>query len=71
MIPVHGTSGDAAQTASVRTRIDLEPSWLAELGGEFEQPYMRSLREFLRAEKRAGKTIYPAAAPLSSGEPAD
>ncbi|MCG3171405.1 MAG: Uracil-DNA glycosylase [Pseudomonadales bacterium] len=62
MIPVHGTTGDAAQTASGRTRIDLEPSWLAELGDQFEQPYMHALREFLRAEKRAGKTIYPAAA---------
>jgi uracil-DNA glycosylase len=42
--------------------IDLEPSWLAELRQEFEQPYMKSLREFLVAEKRAGKTIYPASA---------
>lgn len=42
------------------SRIDLEPSWLAELGDEFGQPYMQQLREFLRAEKRAGKVIYPA-----------
>lgn len=42
--------------------IDLEPSWLAELGQEFEQPYMKALRGFLVAEKRAGKTIYPASA---------
>lgn len=44
------------------SRIDLEPSWLAEIGNEFEQPYMRQLREFLRAEKAAGKLIYPASA---------
>ena len=42
--------------------IDLEPSWLAELRQEFDQPYMKALREFLVAEKRAGKTIYPASA---------
>ena len=35
---------------------------LAQLGDEFEQPYMQQLREFLRAEKRAGKLIYPASA---------
>ena len=29
--------------------IRLEPSWLAPLAAEFEQPYMRQLREFLRA----------------------
>ena len=44
------------------SRIDLEASWLAEIGNEFEQPYMRQLREFLRAEKAAGKLIYPASA---------
>ncbi len=40
--------------------IQLEPSWLARLGGEFEQPYMQQLRAFLLAEKRAGKRIFPA-----------
>ncbi len=39
--------------------IQLEPSWLAFLKDEFEQPYMRNLREFLRAEKQAGKRIFP------------
>jgi uracil-DNA glycosylase len=43
-----------------RPRIDLEPSWLQRLEGEFDKPYMRELREFLVREKRAGKTIYPA-----------
>jgi len=37
----------------------LEPSWLAHLAGEFEQPYMADLKAFLQAEKRAGKRIFP------------
>jgi uracil-DNA glycosylase len=40
-------------------RIDLEPGWLARLGAEFDLPYMKALREFLLAEKRRGRVIYP------------
>lgn len=40
--------------------IQLDSSWLQVLQGEFDQPYMQSLRAFLQAEKQAGKTIYPA-----------
>lgn len=40
--------------------MQLEPSWLVQLAGEFEQPYMHSLREFLQREKRQGKRIFPA-----------
>lgn len=40
--------------------VQLESSWAKLLADEFEQPYMRQLSEFLRAEKRAGKRIYPA-----------
>ncbi len=40
-------------------KIDLEPGWLAQLQGEFDKPYMQSLRAFLLAEKRAGKEIFP------------
>lgn len=39
--------------------IKLHPSWLAHLGGEFDQPYMQHLKDFLQQEKQAGKTIYP------------
>lgn len=39
--------------------IDLEPSWLAHLGAEFEAPYMVDLRAFLMTEKQAGKQIFP------------
>lgn len=40
-------------------RIRLEPSWKAHLGDYLERPDMRALADFLRAEKRAGKIIYP------------
>jgi uracil-DNA glycosylase len=40
--------------------IKLEEQWLAHLKGEFDQPYMTELSAFLRAEKAAGKIIYPA-----------
>lgn len=38
---------------------ELHPSWRAMIGSEFDQPYMQNLKEFLQAEKSAGKTIYP------------
>jgi uracil-DNA glycosylase len=37
----------------------LDPSWQAVLGTEFDKPYMQSLKAFLQQEKTAGKTIYP------------
>ena len=40
-------------------RIKLEAGWKQALQGEFEQPYMRQLGEFLRSEKAAGKVVYP------------
>jgi uracil-DNA glycosylase len=39
--------------------LKLEASWKARVGTYFERPEMRRLSEFLRAELRAGKTIYP------------
>ncbi|WP_448700692.1 uracil-DNA glycosylase [Mucilaginibacter sp. AW1-3] len=39
--------------------IDLEASWLHVLKGEFDQPYMLKLKDFLRAEKAAGNVVYP------------
>ena len=41
------------------TRLRLEPSWKAALGDYFERPDMQALACFLRAEKAAGKCIYP------------
>lgn len=40
--------------------IKLHPSWLGPLEQEFAQPYMAALRSYLRAEKAAGKRIFPA-----------
>lgn len=40
-------------------RVVLEASWKRALLTEFDKPYMRRLREFLVAEKRARKMVYP------------
>ena len=37
----------------------LDASWKAQVGSYLERPEMLALAEFLRAEKRAGKVIYP------------
>jgi uracil-DNA glycosylase len=37
----------------------LHPSWQAAIGDELHKPYMEALRDFLKQEKAAGKTIYP------------
>lgn len=42
----------------------LHESWQQVLDGELNQPYMQQLRAFLRAEKHAGKVIYPAGADM-------
>lgn len=34
-------------------------SWQAVIGDELQKPYMQALRDFLKQEKAAGKTIYP------------
>lgn len=39
--------------------LQLEASWKARVGDYFQRPDMQALGEFLRAEKRAGKAIYP------------
>ncbi len=39
--------------------VGLRQEWLALLEREFEQEYMIQLGEFLRAEKAAGKVVYP------------
>lgn len=40
--------------------VKLHPSWLEPLREEFASPYMAALRDFLTAEKAAGKRIFPA-----------
>lgn len=46
------------ETSSSR-KIDIEPSWKNVLGDEFEQPYMKELRSFLKSEMDAGKSLFP------------
>lgn len=40
--------------------VKMEPSWKAVLKEEFEKPYFEQIAYFLKTEKAAGKTIYPA-----------
>ncbi len=39
--------------------VKLHPGWRAPLAGEFDSPYMAGLKQFLVAEKEAGKVIFP------------
>ncbi|MEE9309498.1 MAG: uracil-DNA glycosylase [Cocleimonas sp.] len=39
---------------------NLHPSWLEQIGDEFDQPYMRDLIQFLHEEASQGKNILPA-----------
>jgi uracil-DNA glycosylase len=41
--------------------IKLHPSWLEPLRGEFEQPYMHELKQFLLSERQRGRAIFPRA----------
>ena len=40
--------------------VKLHPSWLNALRDEFDLPYMAELKQFLLAEREAGKRIFPA-----------
>lgn len=40
--------------------VKIEASWKEELKEEFKQEYFKEIKDFLKAEKIAGKTIYPA-----------
>lgn len=39
--------------------ISIDKTWLKQIGDEFEQDYMKNIKEFLRTELEDGKTIYP------------
>lgn len=39
--------------------VRLDPNWMTVVGDEFEQPYMKALKDFLQQEKAAGRTVYP------------
>ena len=50
-----------AQAAIYLTSEALPKDWQTLLSSEFDQPYMKSLQEFLTAEQAIGKTTYPLA----------
>ncbi len=49
-------------TKSGSAKHQLEPGWQQRLKGEFQKPYMQTLRTFLAQRKRSGAVIYPEAA---------
>ena len=42
-----------------QAEVRLEESWKARLAGEFDQPYMATLKAYLKAELARNKVIYP------------
>jgi uracil-DNA glycosylase len=49
------------ESAKMSDPIRLHDSWKAPLASEFSQPYMAALKQFLLAERAAGKRIFPKA----------
>lgn len=49
----------AATPEPASSAVRLDESWRTPLAGEFAQPYMGALKDFLLAEKAAGKQIFP------------
>lgn len=45
---------------ALKAQLKPDNGWLDAIGGEFDQPYMHRLAEFLAAEEQAGKTLFPA-----------
>ena len=45
---------------AVATQVKIEPSWKEALEAEFSKPYFGTLIRFIKEEKSAGKTVYPA-----------
>jgi uracil-DNA glycosylase len=39
--------------------VNIDPSWKAVLADEFEQPYFAQIVDVIKADKAAGRTIYP------------
>jgi len=50
---------DKGMDTAKQAEIQLEDSWRSRLANEFEKPYFAELRQFLKTEKAAGKSIYP------------
>jgi uracil-DNA glycosylase len=62
--PIVSAGPPVAAAAPARVAPRLDPSWLAHLGPYLDSPPMRELAAFLRAEKAAGKRVYPAGAQI-------
>lgn len=56
---LQGLPGDEVLNGPPGRDIRLVPSWKARIGREFERSEMQALREFLQAEVKAGKKIFP------------
>lgn len=56
---MHSSRLDTKSSTGAASDIRLEPSWKKVLADEFEKPYMKELKTFLRSEIDAGKKIYP------------
>lgn len=50
---------DTHHTANTASDIRIEDSWKTQLAAQFAADHMAALSQFLRAEKAAGKRIYP------------
>ncbi len=50
---------EPADSVPVTGRVKLEASWKTRVGSQFDTPEMLSLADFLRAEKAAGKIVFP------------
>lgn len=50
----------SAKNSDINISPQIELSWKEQLADAFDQPYFRQLKQFLIAEKRAKKVIYPA-----------
>jgi uracil-DNA glycosylase len=44
---------------SEQAPVRLAASWMARVGPEFSKPYMQALKQFLEAERQAGRPFYP------------
>ncbi len=56
--------GETGASNHAGERVRLEPSWKARVGDWLLRQEMRALSAFLRAEKAAGKRIYPASSKI-------
>lgn len=59
MSQIETVTNDQQDAAAKKQTTQVEPGWRKILEPQFEQTYMKSLREFLAGEYKTGKTIFP------------